>query len=102
MSNIIKANFAEMDKGTFTAAGLSVKELMRYEQNGLKVILTEPNEGKYAVNVFQTVGEMKAVFRKTSNKGLAIVVYNEIAEHIENSNRTFEELVAMLVNRLKI
>lgn len=93
--NIIKANFSGEDTRPYKTS-LPVKELMRCEANGLAVRLTEPNDGQYTVSIYQN-DPLAATYRSTDNHGKAVVVFNAIAEYIEQGEKSFDELATMLM-----
>lgn len=93
--NVIKVNFSGEDTRPYETS-LPVKELMRCEANGLTVRLTEPNEGQYTVSVYRD-DPMAATYRSTNSHGKAVVVFNAIAEYIEQGEKSFDELATMLM-----
>ena len=99
MSNIIRTNFTGRDTCPYND-GLGAKELMRYAENNLKVRLTEPNDGQFAVSIYEEDEIHRATGKCAKSLSNATAAFNEIADHIEAADRSFDELAMILSQRL--
>jgi len=89
----------------------SIEEKADILQDGQNVICECQNE-KIRIAVIQTANGIyyavmlsmtdasNATFRRTTDKDKALTVFNELKEHIEASDRTYQELCGILNSRL--
>ena len=115
LGEIIKVNFGDKteisenieldmteDKRRLTPPSASdvCDDLARVRMNGLKVILHETTEGLFVVSIYK-LGELTATFRRTSDFDKAWAVFSEIAKHIKDKTRNYNELVLILNNKIE-
>lgn len=107
MGKIIKAEFKKNDQKSIEdmtreelLQSYEDEEIARIKLKNLQARLVNPKAEQYTI-VVSRIKPYAATYRSTPNIEKAWDVYQELEEHIKNSDRTFDELVMMLNGKIE-
>ena len=106
MGEIIKGNFGqteiseniELDMDKLTSG--ADEDIASLRMNGLRTRIIDLNPGEYTVFVTQDKPYI-STFRKSHDFDKAWAVFSEIAKHIKDGTRSYDELMLILNNKIE-